>query len=215
MIDNYKHKGLRQKLVSELRRKGIKDEKILKAILKIPRHYFLDRAFEDWAYRDVAFPIDAEQTISQPYTVARQTELLDIHPGEKVLEVGTGSGYQAIVLSELGAKVYTIERQQRLFEKTHKLLSKMGYSKIRTLFGDGYKGASRFAPFDKILVTAGAKEIPEALLRQLKVGGNMVIPVGRGAIQKMIKIIKLDTDKYEQEEFGDFSFVPLLKGINK
>lgn len=215
MRDNYKHKGLRQKLVSELRRKGIVDEKILQAIGKIPRHFFLDKAFEDWAYRDTAFPIDADQTISQPYTVARQTELLEVEAGDKILEIGTGSGYQAIVLAEMGAKVYTIERQKTLFDKTQKRLVKMGYSRIRTLYGDGYKGAPRFAPFDKILVTAGAKEIPEELLKQLRVGGYLVIPVGGSEVQKMIRVKKTGDGKYERKDFGNFSFVPLLKGVNE
>ena len=161
--DNYRHKGLRKKLVSELRKKGIIDEKILEAIGSIPRHYFLDPTFDDWAYKDVAFPIEADQTISQPYTVAMQTYLLELKSKERVLEIGTGSGYQACVLSFLGAKVYTIERQEQLFLKTSDFLPEIGYGNIRTLYGDGYKGAPRFAPFDKILITAGAPEIPRDL----------------------------------------------------
>lgn len=215
LIDNYKHKGLRQKLVAELRRKGIKDERILSAIGKIPRHQFLDRAFEDWAYRDTPFPIEADQTISQPYTVAFQTQLLEIKPGDKVLEIGTGSGYQAIVLFLLGAKVYSIERQKKLFEITSSLLEQMGYPGIRTLYGDGMKGAPRFAPFDKILVTAGAKEVPEDLKKQLRVGGYLVIPVGGREIQKMLRVTRLSEEEYEEEVFGNFSFVPLLGGVNK
>lgn len=212
MLDNYRHKGKRQKLVTELRNKGIQDEKILEAILNIPRHYFLDKAFEDWAYRDVAFPIEANQTISQPFTVAMQTQLLEILPGEKILEIGTGSGYQATVLAYLKAKVYTIERQRDLFLRTSKLLPKMGYSRIRTLFGDGYQGSPRFAPFDKILVTAAAREVPKALLQQLKVGGLLVIPVGHSEVQEMLRISKVGGDEFRRERFGQYSFVPMLKG---
>jgi protein-L-isoaspartate(D-aspartate) O-methyltransferase len=213
--DSYKHKGLRQNLVKELKSKGIKDQNILSAILTIPRHYFLDKAFAEWAYKDTAFPIDADQTISQPYTVAVQTQLLSVQKGDKILEVGTGSGYQACILSELGAKVYTIERQEKLFKKTNRLLENMGYGRIRTLFGDGYKGAPRFAPFDKILVTAGASEVPETLLSQLKIGGCLVIPVGNGGVQEMKRITRISETKFKNENFGKFKFVPFLKGINK
>ena len=213
MVDSHRYRGLRQKLVNELKQKGIKDQRILDAFMDIPRHYFLDEAFADWAYKDVAFPIGADQTISQPYTVAIQTQLLDIKPGDKVLEIGTGSGYQACVLSYFGCKVYTIERQKILFEKTEKLLKKLGYSKIRTLFGDGYEGAPRFAPFDKIIVTAGASEIPKKLFDQLKVGGYMVIPYGSGEVQKMFRITKGEDDSIKKEDFGNFRFVPFLKGV--
>ena len=164
--------------MKELKNKGIKDDRILNAFMDIPRHFFLENSFSDWAYKDVAFPIDADQTISQPYTVAVQTALLDIKQGDVVLEIGTGSGFQACVLAYLKAKVYTIERQSKLYEKTTKLLKEIGFGKIRTLFGDGYEGAPRFAPFDKILVTAGASDIPQKLLDQLKPGGIMVIPFG-------------------------------------
>ena len=215
MEDSYKHKGLRQNLVEELKRKGIKDQNILFAIATIPRHYFLDKAFAEWAYKDTAFPIEADQTISQPYTVAVQTQLLSVEKGDKILEVGTGSGYQACILSELGAKVYTIERQEKLFKKTNRLLEKMGFGRIRTLFGDGYKGAPRFAPFDKILVTAGALDVPEALLAQLKIGGCLVIPVGEGSVQEMKRITRVSETKFKNENFGKFKFVPFLKGINK
>lgn len=213
MVDSHRHRGLRQKLVNELKQKDIKDQRILDAFMDIPRHYFLDEAFADWAYKDVAFPIGADQTISQPYTVAIQTQLLDIKPGDKVLEIGTGSGYQACVLSYLGCKVYTIERQKVLFEKTDKLLKKLGFSKIRTLFGDGYEGAPRFAPFDKIIVTAGATEIPKKLFDQLKVGGYMVIPYGSGEVQKMLRITKGEYNSIKKEDFGNFRFVPFLKGV--
>ena len=215
MEDTYKHKGLRTNLVKELRRKGIEDEKILQAFMDVPRHYFLDKAFAEWAYKDTAFPIDADQTISQPYTVAIQTQLLDLKPKDKVLEIGTGSGYQATILAQLGAKVYTIERQEKLFVKTNALLEKIGFGRIRTLFGDGYKGAPRFAPFDKILVTAGADKAPEVLLSQLKIGGIMVIPVGGDDVQVMKRITRVSEKKFKTENFGQFRFVPFLKGINK
>lgn len=214
MIDTHRHKGLRAKLVKELNEKGITDHRILNAFRDIPRHYFLDIAFADWAYKDVAFPIDADQTISQPYTVAFQTTLLDVKPGEKVLEIGTGSGFQACVLSYLGCKVYTIERQKKLFEKTDALLKKLGYGKIRTLFGDGYEGAPRFAQFDKIIVTAGAVELPKKLFEQLKIGGHMVIPYGNGEVQKMLRITKQEENKAKKESFGDFRFVPFMKGVS-
>lgn len=214
MIDSHRHKGLRAKLIKELELKGIKDQRILNAFRDIPRHFFLDVAFADWAYKDVAFPIDADQTISQPYTVAFQTALLDISHGDKVLEIGTGSGFQACVLSHLGCKVYTIERQKTLFEKTEKLLKNLGFGKVRTLFGDGYEGAPRFAPFDKIIVTAGASELPKKLFDQLKVGGYMIIPYGSGDVQKMLRITKQEDNKAKKEDFGDFRFVPFLKGVS-
>ena len=214
LIDTYRHKGMRQKLVAELRKKGIKDENVLKAMDAIPRHFFLEKAFEEWAYKDVPFPIESDQTISQPYTVAFQTSLLEIKPGDKVLEIGTGSGYQACVLYKMGAKVYTIERHEKLYNITNAFLPKIGFGNIRLLLGDGYKGSPRFAPFDKILVTAGAPYIPEALIEQLKVGGILVIPVGEN-VQKMLKITKISEDKIEKEDHGDFRFVPFLKGVNK
>ncbi len=214
MFDSHRHKGLRVKLVRELEQKGIKDQQILNAFRDIPRHHFLDIAFADWAYKDVAFPIDADQTISQPYTVAFQTMLLDIRPDDVVLEIGTGSGFQACVLSYLGCKVYTIERQKKLFEKTAQLLNKLGYSRIRTLYGDGYEGAPRFAPFDKIIVTAGASELPKKLFDQLKVGGYMVIPYGNGDVQKMLRLTKGENNTIKKEDFGNFQFVPFLKGTS-
>ena len=215
MEDSYKHRGLRQKLVNKLREKGIKDEAILDAINAVPRHFFLDKAFAEWAYKDTAFPIESDQTISQPFTVAFQTSLLNVKKGDKILEIGTGSGYQACILSYLGAKVYTIERQENLYKKTNNLLEKIGFGRIRTLFGDGYRGAPRFAPFDKILVTAGASEIPEALLTQLKIGGILVIPLGAGDTQTMQRITRVEEEKYKTENFGKFRFVPFLKGTNK
>lgn len=209
MNDNFRHQGLRQKLVQTLRLKGIKDPKVLAAISKIPRHLFLDKAFLDFAYQDKAFPIAAGQTISHPYTVAFQSELLQIKPYEKVLEVGTGSGYQTAVLLELKAHVFSIERQKELYQKTKIFLPKLGYQ-CMFFYGDGYKGLTNFAPFDKIIVTAGAPFVPEDLVKQLKVGGRMVIPVGQADKQKMILIDKISKDNIEQKELGDFSFVPLL-----
>lgn len=214
MIDTHRHRGLRQQLVHELKSKGIKNESILAAFMEIPRHYFLEKTFADWAYKDVAFPIDADQTISQPYTVAMQTTLLDVQKGDKVLEIGTGSGFQACVLSHMGAKVYTIERQKKLFDKTEKFLHEIGFGNIRTLYGDGYEGAPRFAPFDKILITAGATEIPEKLVDQLKPGGIMVIPLGQGDLQKMLRITKNEDGSLKKENFGNYRFVPFLKGVN-
>ncbi len=214
MIDTHRHRGLRVQLVHELKSKGIKNESILAAFMEIPRHYFLEKTFADWAYKDVAFPIDADQTISQPYTVAMQTTLLDVQKGDKVLEIGTGSGFQACVLSHMGAKVYTIERQKKLFDKTEKFLHEIGFGNIRTLYGDGYEGAPRFAPFDKILITAGATEIPEKLVDQLKPGGIMVIPLGQGDLQKMLRITKNEDGSLKKENFGNYRFVPFLKGVN-
>ena len=213
MQDTHRHKGLRQKLINELRTKGITDERILSAFMDIPRHYFLDKAFSDCAYKDVAFPIDADQTISQPYTVAVQTTLLDIKKGDKILEIGTGSGYQACVLSYLGAKVYTIERQKKLFDKTSRFLHDIGFGQVRTLYGDGYLGAPRFAPFDKILLTAAATEIPQKLIDQLKPDGIMVVPLGSGDIQQMKRIIKNTDGTIREENYGNYRFVPFLKGI--
>lgn len=215
MQDTHRHRGLRQKLISELRTKGIRDENILSAFMDIPRHYFLDKAFSDWAYKDVAFPIDADQTISQPYTVAVQTMLLEVKKGDKILEIGTGSGFQACVLSFLGAKVYTIERQKKLFDKTSDFLNDIGFGLIRTLYGDGYLGAPRFAPFDKILLTAAASEIPQKLIDQLKPGGIIVIPLGSGEVQQMKRIIKNNDGSLKEENFGNYRFVPFLKGTQE
>jgi protein-L-isoaspartate(D-aspartate) O-methyltransferase len=213
--DSYRHKGLRKKLVDSLRAHRIFDEKILSAIDSIPRHFFLDPAFADMAYKDIAFPIDAEQTISQPYTVAFQTQLLNVQPKDKILEIGTGSGYQAAVLSFLGAKVYTIERQEKLFHKTSVFLIEIGFEAVRTFLGDGYKGLQRYAPFDKIIITAGATEIPQELIKQLKPGGIMVIPLGQNDDKDMVKITKADEKSIKIEKFGKFRFVPFLSGIKK
>ena len=212
--DTYRHKGLRRKLIDSLRHKGIRDEAVLDAMMQIPRHAFLDKAFEDWAYRDKPFPIGNEQTISQPYTVAYQTELLEVKPGHRILEIGTGSGYQACVLAEMGAKVYTLERVEPLFHKAEKLLRKLGYERIRTFLRDGNEGLPRFAPYDSILVTAGSTDIPKALLEQLVIGGKLVIPVGGDDYQQMLRITRKSENKYEKKAFGDFRFVPLLKGLD-
>lgn len=213
MIDTPKHQGMRQMLVKILQDKGITDKKVLQAIAKVPRHLFMDSGFIDFAYQDKAFPIAAEQTISQPYTVAFQTELLQLIEGEKVLEVGTGSGYQTAVLIALKAQVYSIERQQELFRKSKLFLPKLGYHAKSLVFGDGYKGIPEYAPFDKIIVTAGAPSIPKTLLGQLKVGGRMVIPVGE-EIQTMMVIIRKSDTEFEKQEHGSFRFVPLLKDRN-
>lgn len=206
---------MRRKLVEQLSAKGIRDEQILNAIGTLPRHFFLDKAFEEWAYQDKPFPIGNEQTISQPYTVAYQTSLLEVKKRDKILEIGTGSGYQAGILAMLGARVYTIERQELLHHRAKKLLDQLQLGNIRCYLRDGYKGLPEFAPFDKILVTAGAPEIPEPLLLQLKVGGQLVIPVGEKA-QKMLRITRLNkAGDVETEKFADFKFVPFLKGINK
>jgi protein-L-isoaspartate(D-aspartate) O-methyltransferase len=210
MRDNYKHKGLRKKLVEQIREKGIIDENVLTAIEKVPRHYFMDSSFLEFAYQDKPFPIGAGQTISQPYTVAFQSELLKIKKGDKVLEVGTGSGYQSCILLEMGAKVYTIERIKVLFMKTKDLLSKMGYNP-KMFFGDGYKGLPSFAPFDKIIVTAGAPVIPNELIQQLTIGGILVIPVGANDLQIMTVINKTSEHDFEKKEMGYFRFVPLLE----
>ena len=213
MKDTFKHQGLRQQLVDLIRAKGIQDEQVLDAINKVPRHLFIDSGFLEHAYQDKAFPIAADQTISQPYTVAYQTELLQVKKGDKVLEIGTGSGYQTAVLCVLGAKVYSIERQQELFKKTSKFLPKLGYRPKKLVFGDGYKGLPDEAPFDGILVTAGAPVVPKPLLTQLAIGGRLVIPVGSD-IQIMTLYIRTSEKEFEKHEYGHFRFVPLLEDKN-
>lgn len=216
--DTYRHKGLRKKLVDAIRAKGITDEKVLNAIDKIPRHFFLDSAFDEMAYADRAFPIGEGQTISQPYTVAYQTQLLEIKSFEKVLEIGTGSAYQACVLAEMGAQVYTIERQKKLFDDNKKFDYLKKYPTIKFFYGDGFEGLPTYGPFDKILITAAAPLIPQKLIEQLKPatsdkpGGSMVLPLGEGDIQRMIRITKLPNDALKEENFDNFSFVPMVEG---
>lgn len=210
MKDTSKHQGLRNQLAKILEAKGISDVNVLTAIRKIPRHLFIDSSFEDHAYQDKAFPIAANQTISQPYTVAFQTETLSVSKGEKVLEIGTGSGYQTAVLLEMGALVYTIERQHELFKKTSVFLPKIGYKPKKFVFGDGYQGLKDQAPFDKIIVTAGAPFVPKALLAQLKVGGMLLIPVGDDT-QIMTLFVRKSPKEFEKKELGNFAFVPMLQ----
>lgn len=209
LIDNYREKGARKHLVATLKERGITDQQVLAAIGKVPRHYFFDETFWVQAYKDIAFPIGDGQTISQPYTVAYQTELLHIQPGDKVLEIGTGSGYQTCILLELKAKVYTIERQENLYNRTRMVLPKMGYHPEFYL-GDGSKGIPEQAPFDKILVTAGAPFVPEILLKQLRIGGIMVIPVGDENQQKMITVLRVSETEYDKIVLDTFRFVPLV-----
>ncbi|HOI00758.1 MAG TPA: protein-L-isoaspartate(D-aspartate) O-methyltransferase [Bacteroidales bacterium] len=206
--DTYRHKGLRKILIEQIRAKGISDEAVLTAMMDVPRHFFFDSGFLEFAYEDKPFPIGAGQTISQPYTVAFQTALLKVTPGMQVLEVGTGSGYQACILARMGARVFTIERQKVLYQRTREFIPQLGYI-IKTFYGDGYKGLPAFAPFDRILVTAGAPFIPEPLLAQLKPGGILVIPVGDD-VQKMKRLIRVSAQEYQEEDHGSFRFVPLL-----
>ena len=213
MKDTFKHKGLRNKLALEVKSKGVLDIRVLNAIESVPRHLFMDSSFVDHAYQDKAFPIGAGQTISQPYTVAFQSELLDVNKSDKILEIGTGSGYQTAVLCELGAIVYSIERQKELFKKTSLFLPKIGYNPKKLIFGDGYKGYENEAPYDSILVTAGAPFVPKSLLNQLKIDGKLVIPVGEKT-QIMTLITRVSETKFKKIEFGEFKFVPLLKEKN-
>lgn len=206
---------MRRKLIESLRKKGITDERVLSAMNAVPRHLFVeDSAFDKQAYEDKAFSIGCEQTISQPYTVAVQSQLLEVEKRQRILEIGTGSGYQAAVLAEMGARVFSVERQEALFHRTRKLLPLLGYGKVKCYFRDGNKGLREFAPYDGIIVTAGAIEVPPALLEQLKIGGKLVIPVGKGS-QTMKRIIRQTEDKYLEEEHGGFRFVPFLKGTHR
>ncbi|SFS31515.1 protein-L-isoaspartate(D-aspartate) O-methyltransferase [Lutibacter maritimus] len=213
MKDTHKHQGLRNQLVKIISEKGITDKNVLNAIAAVPRHLFMDSGFVDFAYQDKAFPIAADQTISQPYTVAFQTQLLAIKPNQKILEIGTGSGYQTAVLIEIGAKVYTIERQLELFKKTKFFLPKLHYKPKKMVFGDGYKGLPEEAPFDGIIVTAGAPIVPNALLAQLKIGGKLVIPIG-DEVQIMTLFVRNSEKDFEKHELGEFRFVPMLKEKN-
>lgn len=210
--DNYRHKGLRKKLVDEIKLKGITDERVLEAIQAVPRHFFLDSAFTQIAYDDKAFPIGEGQTISQPYTVAYQTQLLQCKPFDKVLEIGTGSGYQAAVLGAMGVWVFSIERQKKLFESNKDFAYLKSFRNIKLFYGDGFEGLPTYAPFDKVIITAAAPHVPEKLLQQLKVGGIMVIPVNEDDVQRMMRITKTGEDSYEEEKFDRFSFVPMLEG---
>ena len=212
--DNYRHKGLRKQMVDALRAKGITDEAVLTAINEVPRHVFLDSSFVELAYQDQAFPIGSGQTISQPSTVAFQSQLLQVEKGMKVLEIGTGSGYQACVLAAMGAKVFSIERQRNLFFKTKEILEQLPF-RVKPFLGDGYEGLPTYQPFDRIIITAGAPSIPAKLVEQLKTGGIMVIPMdnAKGEGQTMLKITKMDDGTLKQESFGDFKFVPMLKEI--
>ncbi len=216
MKDTYLHKGLRKQLVQTLTSKGIKDDAILDAMFTLPRHFFLDKAFEEHAYEDKAFPIGNKQTISQPFTVAYQTQMLQVKKRDKILEIGTGSGYQAAILALLGARVFTIERQEDLYKKTKKLLNRIGLDRIRMYFKDGYKGIAEFAPFDGIIITAGADKFPDVLFQQLKVGGRMVIPFGKTDKKKMLCITKTEDGKMKViQEGANFRFVPFLDGVNE
>jgi len=212
--DSYRHKGLRKQLVDSLAKKGITDQRVLNAINEIPRHYFMDSALDKIAYEDRAFPIGEGQTISQPYTVAYQSQLLDVRPFDKVLEIGTGSAYQATVLAEMGAQVYTIERQKKLFDQQKNFPFLKKYPTIKYFYGDGYEGLSTFAPFDRILVTAAAPFIPQKLKEQLKIGGKMVIPVNEGNLQRMIRLARQPDGSFSEESFDLFSFVPMVGGKN-
>lgn len=212
--DTYQHKGLRKQLVQILRDKGITDENVLTAINSIPRHYFLDSAFDKIAYEDRAFPIGEGQTISQPYTVAYQTQLLNVKPNEKVLEIGTGSVYQASVLAEIGARVFTIERQKKLYDNHRNFVLKGKYPNIRFFYGDGFEGLPAYAPFDKVIITAAAPFIPPKLIDQMKIGGVMVIPVDEESAQRMLRITKMPDGSLKEESFEQFSFVPMLQGKN-
>ena len=213
--DTYRHKGLRKKLMDILREKGITDENVLTAMNNIPRHFFLDTALDNFAYEDRAFPIEDGQTISHPYTVAYQSQLLRLKTSDKVLEIGTGSIYQASVLAELGVRVYTIERQKNLFEKSKLYIFKSKYSNIKFFYGDGFEGLPTYAPFDKIIITAAAPFIPPKLIQQLKTGGLMVIPVDEGEQQRMLRLTKKEDGTFTEEVFENFSFVPMLTGKNR
>lgn len=214
MEDSYRHKGLRRKLIKELESRGISDQNVLEAFDKVPRHFFLDLAFTNQAYSNVAFQIGAGQTISHPYTVAFQSELLNVSKGHKVLEIGTGSGFQTSILSAMGVKVYSIERQKELYLKAKRIIHKLGFNP-KLFYGDGYKGQPSYAPYDRILVTCGAPYLPEELLNQLKEGGVLVIPIGDGDSQIMTRYIKVSNDEITKDTYGDFSFVPMLEKTTK
>jgi protein-L-isoaspartate(D-aspartate) O-methyltransferase len=212
--DSYRHKGLRNKLIDSLRDKGITDENVLSALNNIPRHFFLDTALDNIAYEDRAFPIAEGQTISQPYTVAYQSQLLMVKPQDKILEIGTGSMYQSTILAEMGANVFTIERQKILYNKTKQFIFKSKYPNIKFFYGDGFEGLPTYAPFDKVIITAAAPFIPPKLIMQLKTGGIMVVPVNEGTHQRMLRITKHADGSFAEEAFNNFSFVPMVGGKN-
>jgi len=214
-IDSYRHKGLRRQLVDLIRKKGITDERVLDSMLHTPRHFFMDSAFDKIAYEDRAFPIAEGQTISQPYTVAYQTQLLEIKPNDKVLEIGTGSAYQACILAEMGAQVFSIERKKKLFESNRQFPYLKKFPSLKLFYGDGYEGLTTFAPFDRIIITAAPPEIPDKLIDQLKPGGKMVVPVGEGKVQKMLRLTRRAEGGALEEEFDQFSFVPMVGGRNE
>lgn len=212
LVDNYRHKGLRKQLIQKIKQKGIHDIQVLKAMFRVPRHLFVESYLDAQAYDDRALPIESGQTISQPYTVAFQTQLLQVKKGDKVLEVGTGSGYQTAVLLELGCKVYSVERKKELYIRTRQILDNLGY-KPQLFYGDGYKGKPTYGPFDKVLITAGAPKVPDALLEQLKLNGRLVAPIGNTETQIMTTIDKVASDKFQKKNYGYFVFVPMLKGV--
>jgi len=214
MTDTYRHKGLRKRLVDALRKRGIADEAVLAAINAVPRHFFLDKAFEEHAYEDKPFPIGNEQTISQPYTVAYMTALLDVKRGDRILEIGTGSGYQAAILAAMGARVFTVERQEALYLRTKDMLVQLGFTGVRCFFKDGTKGLPEYAPYTGIIVTAGAPVVPEPLRQQLALGGRLIIPVGED-VQYMYRIERLSEQEYKEEILDAFRFVPFLEGVKK
>ncbi len=210
--DSYRHKGLRKKLIDSIKTKGISDGRVLEAMMNVPRHFFLDTALDHNAYEDKAFPIAEGQTISQPYTVAYQTQLLQINPYDKILEIGTGSAYQASILAEMGAQVFSIERQKKLYDHNKDFTFLKKYNNIKFFYGDGFEGLPTYAPFDKILITAAAPLIPPKLVEQLKVGGKIVLPLDKGEYQQMLRITKMEDGNLDEEAFENFSFVPMLKG---
>ncbi|TNE50514.1 MAG: protein-L-isoaspartate(D-aspartate) O-methyltransferase [Bacteroidetes bacterium] len=214
MKDTYRHKGLRRRLVDSLRQRGIRDEAVLAAVDAVPRHFFLDKAFEEHAYEDKPFPIGSAQTISQPYTVAYMTVLLEVKKGDRILEIGTGSGYQAAILAALGGRVFTVERQEALYHRSKELLERIGFSSIRCFFRDGTKGLPEYAPYQKIIVTAGAPVVPDPLKEQLDIGGILVIPVGED-VQYMYKITRISETEFKEEMLDAFRFVPFLEGVKK
>lgn len=212
MLDTFRHKGMRKKLVQSLQAQGISDPLVLGAIERVPRHLFLDKTFQEIAYENRAFPIGKGQTISNPYTVAFQSQLMELSPGMKVLEIGTGSGYQAAVLAETGVQVYSLERIKYLYEKTQKILKQMGYTKIRCFHGDGFAGLPALGPYDRIIITAAAPEVPQHLLTQLSIGGKLILPLGE-QVQMMYRITRMDALNFQQESFHEFNFVPMLRGM--